>query len=108
MKKFAFIFRLNSASPAAEQLAERLAWLSDLIENQTVIDKGNTLLFSPIRRIDAEGGIEEDVHDDHAFLISGYLVIQAQNIDQAVTVALSNPIYKAGGTIEVREVVQRP
>ncbi|MCP1996842.1 transcription initiation protein [Flavobacterium sp. HSC-61S13] len=111
MKKFAFIFRLNGASPAvptAEQLAERLTWLSDLIDNQTVVDRGNTLTSTPARRIDAEGGIEEDVCDDYSFFISGYLVIQAQNIDQAVTIALSNPIYKVGGTIEVREVVQRP
>ncbi len=56
MKKFAFIFRLNSASavvPSAEQLSERLAWLSDLTDNQTVIDRGNTLLSTPARRIDA-------------------------------------------------------
>ncbi len=108
MKKFAFIFRLNSASAvvsSAEQLSERLAWLSDLIDNQTVIDRGNTLLSTPARRIDAERVIEEGVHDDHTFFISGYLVIQAQDIDQAVTIALSNPIYKVGGTIEVREVV---
>lgn len=111
MKKFAFIFRLNSASTgiaSTEQVAERLAWLNALIDNHTVIDRGNTLMPIPAKQIHSEGLIKEGVYDDNSFFISGYLVIEAPNIDQAVTIALSNPIYKVGGTIEVREVVQRP
>jgi hypothetical protein len=36
----------------------------------------------------------------------GYLVIQAPNITEAKKLVLGNPVYEAGGTVEIRELPQ--
>ena len=36
--------------------------------------------------------------------ISGYIRVQAPNLDAAQNLVLGNPVYEAGGTVEVREL----
>ena len=36
----------------------------------------------------------------------GYLVIQAPNITEAKKLVIGNPVYEAGGTVEIRELPQ--
>lgn len=36
--------------------------------------------------------------------LSGYLRIQAQDLDQARTYLTGNPVFEAGGTVELREL----
>ena len=36
----------------------------------------------------------------------GYLVIQAPNITEAKKLVIGNPVYDAGGTVEIRELPQ--
>ncbi len=112
MKEFALIFRLNndivpSPEQLAEQLAERLAWLTALINSNTVIYRGHTLAPIPAKTIYSTVVVDGRVADNNSFFISGYLVIQAQNMDEAMEVAKTNPIFNVGGSIEIREVVQR-
>ncbi|SFS08566.1 hypothetical protein SAMN05421771_1502 [Granulicella pectinivorans] len=36
--------------------------------------------------------------------LSGYLRIQAEDLDEARTYLVGNPVYEAGGTVEIREL----
>jgi hypothetical protein len=36
--------------------------------------------------------------------LSGYIRIQAASLDDALTLVAGNPVYEAGGTVEVREL----
>jgi YCII-related domain len=36
----------------------------------------------------------------------GYIVIQAPNITEAKKLVIGNPVYEAGGTVEIRELPQ--
>ncbi len=36
--------------------------------------------------------------------VSGYLRVRAESLDDAVALLQGNPVYEAGGTIEVREL----
>lgn len=36
--------------------------------------------------------------------ISGYLVVQAESIEEARRFLAGNPVYEAGGTVEIREL----
>jgi hypothetical protein len=36
--------------------------------------------------------------------ISGYIRIQAENLSHAKTLLTGNPVYEAGGTVEIREL----
>jgi len=38
--------------------------------------------------------------------INGYIKLQAENIDAAQRFLTGNPVYEAGGTVEVRELVR--
>ena len=40
--------------------------------------------------------------------IVGYLKIEAESVDQAETMLAGNPIFEAGGTVEIRELPQTP
>lgn len=40
--------------------------------------------------------------------IVGYLKIEAESIDHAVTMLAGNPIFEANGTVEIRELPQTP
>ncbi|MFA4978859.1 MAG: YciI family protein, partial [Sphingobacterium sp.] len=38
--------------------------------------------------------------------VSGFIVVRTENIDEAVEIAKQNPIFKIGGSIEVRELLK--
>lgn len=38
--------------------------------------------------------------------ISGYLVVQAESIEEARCLLAGNPVYEAGGTVEIRELLR--
>ncbi|MDR6466280.1 YciI family protein [Chryseobacterium sediminis] len=111
MKEFALIFRLKDVSdfkPSPEQIRERLNWLGSIAAQNKLVDKGNTLLPAP--------GAAKTVRPDHIVtdgpyteikeFISGYIIVRAESIEEAVEMAKGNPIFKIGGNIEVREILK--
>ncbi|MFD2556483.1 YciI family protein [Sphingobacterium tabacisoli] len=113
MKEFALIFRLKDISdfrPTPEQMQERMNWLAGIASQNMLVDKGNTLLpfAGSAKHVQADHSITDGAYTEIKEFISGYIVIKADNIDQAVEIAKANPIFKqVGGSIEVREVLQR-
>ncbi|WP_129717372.1 YciI family protein [Pedobacter sp. SYP-B3415] len=112
MKEFALIFRLKEGTnikPSPEQMQERMAWLAGIAAQNRLVDKGNTLL--PVAG-SAKVVSGDDIVTDGPFteikeFISGYIVIRAASIDEAVELARGNPIFKIGGSIEIREALKR-
>ncbi len=112
MKEFALIFRHSSIDtfhPSPEQMHERMNWLASIVAQNKLVDRGNTL--SPFEG-NAKTVIRQDLITDGPFteikeFITGYLVIRAESIEEAIDVALANPLIKSGGSIEVREIIKR-
>ena len=114
MKEFALIFRLNEITdfkPSPEQMQERMNWLGGIAAQNKLADKGNALLPIPGSAKTVKSG---DVVTDGPFteikeFISGYIIVRAESIDEAVEMAKSNPIFKnrADANIEVREVLKK-
>lgn len=50
--------------------------------------------------------ITEGAYTEIKEFISGYIVVKADTIDEAVEMAKGNPIFAIGGSIEVREVIK--
>jgi hypothetical protein len=46
-------------------------------------------------------------HDPSAEPLGGYYLVEATDIDQAITIAERIPALRVGGTVEVRPVVER-
>lgn len=109
MKDFLLIFRLNKDSeikPSPEQVKERMEWFSSLMKQNKVSDKGNTLSPLGAKTIHSNGNIANNAHSEGTEIVTGYVVINAETIDEAVEIAKTNPIFKIGGSVEVREVAK--
>lgn len=113
MKEFALIFRLKDIAdfkPSPEQMQERMNWLASIASQNKLVDKGNTFLPIPgsAKTVKADNVVTDGPYTEIKEFISGYVVIRAENIDEAVEIAKANPIFdQVGGNIEVREVLKR-
>ena len=112
MKEFALIFRLKDIAhfkPSPEQMQERMNWLASIASQNKLVDKGNTLLPTPdsAKTVKPNNIVTDGPYTEIKEFIVGYVIIKASNIDEAVEMAKSNPIFKIGGNIEVREVLKR-
>ncbi|MGJ1362679.1 YciI family protein [Sphingobacterium spiritivorum] len=112
MKEFALIFRLKDISdfqPSPEQMQERMNWLAGIAAQNKLVDKGNTLLPSTgsAKTVKPDNIVTDGPYTEIKEFISGYIVVKTDNIDEAVALAKSNPVFKIGGSIEIREVLKR-
>lgn len=112
MKEFALIFRLQDVAgfkPSPEQMRERMNWLAGIAAQNKLADKGNTLLPSPgsAKTVRPDGTITDGPYTEIKEFISGYIVVRTETIEEAIEMAQSNPIFKIGGNIEVREILKR-
>ncbi len=110
MKDFVLIFRVDYKSnfkPSPEQMQERMNWLADIAAQNKLADKGHTLSPVSAKTIKPGNVVTDGPYTETKELVSGYVIVKAETIDEAVEVAKANPIFKIGGNIEVREVVKR-
>lgn len=112
MKEFALIFRLKNFSdfkPSPEQMQERMNWLASIASQNKLVDKGNTLLPIPgsAKVVKPNNVVTDGPYTEIKEFISGYVVVKAETIDEAVEMAQGNPIFEVGGNIEVREILKR-
>ena len=109
MKEFVLIFRLNDTAfkPSPEQLQERMNWLASIAAQNKLADKGNSLSVTSAKTVQTGHVVTDGPYTEIKEFISGYVIVQTNTIDEAVELAKANPIFKLGGNIEVREVIQR-
>jgi hypothetical protein len=109
MKEFALIFRLNKesdAQPSPEQIQERMNWLGSIAAQNKLADKGNTLSVANAKTVKTANVVTDGPYAEIKEFISGYLIVKTETIDEAVELAKANPIFKTGGSVEVREIVK--
>ncbi len=101
MKEFALIFRLKDISdfkPSPEQIQERMAWLGSISAQNKLADTGNTLLPAPgaAKTVKSDHLVTDGPYTEIKEFISGYIIVRAESIDEAVEMAKGNPIFKIG------------
>lgn len=110
MKEFALIFRLNNQQdvmPSPEQMQERMSWLAGIAAQNKLADRGNGLSTENARTVYADSVVTDGPYTEIKEFISGYVIVKTETIEEAVEMAKANPIFKIGGNVEVREVLQR-
>ncbi len=55
----------------------------------------------------ADGSIKEGPFKEVDHFLTGFLVIEVEDLESAKKIAKTNPILIAGGSVEVREVLLR-
>ena len=111
MAKFLFIYldpvtkKSPELSPEEMQTQMKLwwDWLGNGKEAGWVVEMGDALQ-PEIRVMGPDHSITDGPHPESKEFVGGYSVIEADDFDQACEHAKGCPIFKVGGSVEVRAV----
>jgi hypothetical protein len=111
MKDFVMIFR-NSGDPAVMMSPDEMQEIMQDWQNWMGSLAAQNLLVSPGSRLGFEGKTVKANHvvTDGPFaeikeMVSGFIIVRAQTVDEAANIAKDCPIFKAGGSVEVRAII---
>jgi hypothetical protein len=111
MKEFVLIFRMDiltpEAQPTAEQMKEYMKdwmeWIND-ISNQGQLAEGGNHLSDSGTVIRSNNRVVSEPYIVNNESISGYLLIQVNDMNDAIRMAQKCPILQGEGTsVEIRE-----
>ncbi|MEC5142438.1 YciI family protein [Chitinophaga sp. 212800010-3] len=108
MKEFVLIFRHSNnthAAPSPEQMQERMNWMAGIAAQNKLADKGNRLSATNSKTVRPNNVITDGPYTEIKEFVAGYMIVKAASIDEAVLLAMENPILKMGGNVEVRAVL---
>jgi hypothetical protein len=110
MSPFVFLYRGGmpaGTSPAEmqQQMQRWMTWLKELGEKGFVKDPGQ-----PLERVGKVVSGKQKAVTDGPFaekdLVSGYTLVEANDLSQATELSLGCPIFHYGGSVEVRPVAK--
>lgn len=111
MKEFVLLFRMDitneEAQPSKKQMEsymqQWMSWISEIAEKQQLADGGNH--FSRQGRVlKPNHEVIETPHISNNNSIAGYIIVLAQNLDEATEIAKKCPILNGQNTsVEIRE-----
>ncbi len=112
MKEFMLVFRRDVQSPTIQMSAEQmhniskpwLDWMATLTAQNKLVSTGSRLAAEG-RVIRPGNVVTSGPYVEIKEAIGGYVVVKANSIDEAVTVANGCPILSMGGSVEVRSIV---
>ncbi len=113
MKEFMLIYKggdpewMKNASQEemAASMARWGAWMGALQEKEQLASGGSPLEFSG-KRLNRDGVITDISASEFKELVTGFSMVKANDIDEAVSIAKECPIFDHSGiTVEVREVM---
>jgi len=114
MKNFVLFLRANkSMDPGAfvdpKEVEERAKWLKDVQDKGIVNYLGGTMPPIPTMSTSlfADGTVKEGPFMESEHFLTGFLIIEATDLANAQIIANSNPVLKAGGSVEIREIMLR-
>ena len=115
MKEFALIFRANEgmASAATEitpaQMQERMThwnnWMGSIAARDRLSSSGNRLGIRESKTVAPGNVVTDGPFTEVKEFINGFIIVKAQNVDEAVEMAKGCPILAGGGKVEVRPLV---
>src|SRR5688572_17526144 len=87
----------TSPEDLQESMAKWMAWYKGM--GGAVADMGNPA--GPSKTIAANGRVA----DTNGNALTGYSILEAKSLDDAISLAKGCPIYAAGGSVEVAELM---
>jgi hypothetical protein len=111
MKDFLFVFRndyksMPKGSPEEMQaiMKQWMDWIGSIAAQNKLSDGGNRL-GSEGRVVKGKNVVTDGPYSEIKELIGGYIVVKADNFDEAAELAKGCPILAEGGNVEVRDIV---
>ena len=110
MTEFLYLYRgYNADTSTADRqqtMQQWMAWMKDLGEKGYLKTVGSPLEKTGKLVSGKSNTISDGPFAETKDLISGYTIVQAKDIDEAVTASLGCPVFLVGGAVEVRPVLQ--
>ena len=112
MSEFVYLYRRPAAPPGSPQvMQDRMqrwrAWFHDLEKNGHLAVYGHPLETSGGAVVkDSKATVIDGPYAETKDIVIGFSVIEAKDLDQAVTLAAACPIYEQSGMVEVRPVMK--
>jgi hypothetical protein len=110
MKQFKLVFRYdfnpNYQPTSAEMEAEGQKWgqwIGGLAQNGQFVSTSQ--LGHEGRVLNSDGSIVEGIHMQNTEVLAGDMIINAQDFEEALSLAKGSPILEVGGNVEIREVI---
>lgn len=111
MKDYLLVYRndykaVPAASPEEKQaeMQKWMDWLGDIAAKNKLVSQGHPL-GSAGKVVRANNIITDGPYTEIKELIGGYSIIKADSFEEATELAKGCPILRAGGNVEVRDIV---
>ncbi len=106
MSEFVFLFRARERLGSAEQQQKTLekwgAWMADLNQRGLMTNPGQPLQDTAKRVVGPSKVVHDGPFAEVKDLVNGFIVVTANDIDEACEIAKGCPIFEQGGGVEVR------
>jgi hypothetical protein len=112
MSEFVYLYRAPTEAPLSpQQMQERMqrwqAWFKDLETKGHLANLGHPLERSGGAVVkNPKGSVTDGPYAETKDIVVGFSVIQAKDLQQAVTLATGCPIYAQSGMVEVRPLMK--
>jgi len=111
MNEFSLIFR-NEQNPdvqfSPEQMQDILKqwrdWMGGIAAQNKLANPGNRLGFegAVVRK---DNVVTDGPYAEIKEMISGFIIVQTETLQEAIELAKGCPIFNAGGSVEVRSII---
>lgn len=110
MSEFIYLYRggrrPNSPEEGEQIMQKWAAWLQDLGASGHIKDRGQPLELEGRIVRGKQRAVSDGPYPDAGQNVSGYTVIEANDLSQATELAGGCPIFDRDGSVEVRPVMQ--
>ncbi|MEO6521256.1 MAG: YciI family protein [Mucilaginibacter sp.] len=111
MTEFSLIFR-NQQNPDVQFSPEQMQGILNQWRDWIGGIAAQNKLANPGNRLDFEGAvltsptvITDGPYAETKEIVSGFIIVNAQNLAEAVEMAKGCPVFSAGGSVEVRSII---
>jgi hypothetical protein len=111
MSEFLFLFKggnaqdLNISPEAVQKQMERWSkWGQQL--NQQGRYVGGDQLTSEVKNVTSKTMVTDGPYAEGKEIVGGYMIIKANDLNEATEISKECPIFETHGTVEVREIVK--
>lgn len=102
-----FRFEPSQEQPTPEQLKEMENQWGSFIGN--VASNGKLISTHQLgfegKRIFANYSVEDGIHVSEGLTLGGNMIIKAESVEEATSIAKNCPILNMGGSVEVRDII---
>jgi hypothetical protein len=106
MSEFTYLFRgrqqFTSSEQAQRHMDQWIAWFSDLKAKGYLKDPGHPLDWAG--KVVKSAGVTDGPYAEAKDVIGGYVIVEAEDLNQAADLSKGCPILEVGGSVEVRPI----